>query len=156
MSDSITQNMFPGLKGTLLPLGQGITHNALVNGDLCSFDNGHVVPLSPSLPFGGIVNVIGEQGGRHWVSTLVHGTISVPIAGPSLDVKLGSKIYAMVDGRSESFSLDGPGTVIGTLVQVEDVDQAIGMVRLWTSDKLTNDSRTRNILVKHNLEARGS
>ena len=59
---SITQNMLPGLERTLLPLRQGITRNALVNGDLCSIDHGHVVPLSPSLPFGGIVNGIGEQG----------------------------------------------------------------------------------------------
>lgn len=128
---SKTQDMFYGMERTLLPLSEAFPVTDFQKGDLCSVDReGSVVPLSDALPFGGVLDGVGQERGRWLCSLLICGTISVPIHGLTPDTKLGCTVYATRTGGDEHFSFDGPGTVVGELCGIDSVERGIGIVAI--------------------------
>ena len=128
---SITQGMLHGLERRLFPSNQAFPFSDFADGDLLSIDrDGSVIPLTEGMRFGGVINGLGQERGRWKASLLIKGTIDISIQGLSPATKLGCKVFAVRRGRDESFSLDGPGTVIGELIDIENVEQAMGTVRI--------------------------
>jgi len=124
---SITQQMIAGFRRALLPLGQGVSSQEINCGDLVSIDpQGCIVPFTADLPFAGIADVLGEEKGVRKVSTLLHGTIAVPISGLSPETMLNSHIFARRQEQDTTFNLEGLGAPIGKLVGIE----VIGIVRI--------------------------
>lgn len=118
----------------MMPLGLDAEHRDLVKGDLCSIQGGCIVPLADGLPFGGIIDAIGEERGRYVCSVWTRGAMCIHVSGLLKETRMGAPIYALRRDGRETFSLDGQGIAIGEILAVENMERGMGIVGFKRAD----------------------
>ena len=121
-----------------LGLGPTVKHHHIVDGDLISVEDHRVVPFSPALGFGGIVEGVGCSGTQYFASIKTRGAISCQVYGPKEMVREGSKVFVRQDGDTQVFTVEeAGGALAGEILAIEDSSRAFAIVGF----RLLDDAR---------------
>lgn len=120
----------------MFPLGltKEIRHKDFVEGDLVSLKDGKITPLNLTLPFGGVLDKVGEDKGVYLASVFVRGAVCVRVHGLTGETRQGTKVYASPAGPTQVFSLAEGGCLVGIICAIENLGRGTANVGFHLAD----------------------
>ena len=120
-----------------LGLSAMVQHHDLVQGDLVSLKQSKIVPLDPSLEFAGIIENVCEDRGKYMASVMTRGAVVVHVRGLLPDTPSGAKVYALPAAKTQIFTIEEAGTLVGEVLAIESRERGIAIVGV----RLPTDTR---------------
>ena len=107
-------------------------HVDFENGDFVSTIQGMLVPLDESREFAGVIEQIGEDRGTYVASVLTRGALHLKVHGLNPKTPDGAKVYVRPAGRTQLFSLEAQGVLIGEILAIENLERGMAIVGIRT------------------------
>jgi len=109
------------------------SHVDFANGDFASIVQGRLEPLDESREFAGVIEQIGEGRGGYEAAVLTRGALHLKVHGLNSETPEGAKVFARSAGRTQLFSLEAQGVLIGEILAVENLERGIAIVGIRTA-----------------------
>ncbi|MEP7152311.1 MAG: hypothetical protein ABI856_11420 [Nitrospira sp.] len=113
-----------------LGLSASVSHVDIATGDLVSIGkDGKIVPLDLALPFGGIIEKVGEDNlGRYTAGVITRCALCVKVHGLTAETRRGAKIYARPGPRTVFTVEEAGGVLVGEYIAHENMERSMGTV----------------------------